>query len=183
MSRSPARLPAPLGLGDLPEAAAAYLARYASSAENLRRVLVRKIRRSAVIHGFDSAPLIAEAERIVAHYVAIGVLDDRVYAEMQIRTLRRRGSSARAIAGRLASKGIAGDTIGDAIGKGVAGDGSGAGDDRDAALRLARRRRLGPFRTGDRGENRLRDLAILGRAGFDYATAASVIDAPADETD
>ena len=49
----------------------------------------------------------------------------------------------------------------------------------EAALRYARRRRLGPYRV-DREiatENRQRDLASLGRAGFSYDTARRVVDA------
>src|SRR3546814_10996461 len=46
-----------------------------------------------------------------------------------------------------------------------------------AALRYARRRRLGPFRLesgpDDRAERRERDLAAPGRRGFDYETARS----------
>ncbi|HEY9537533.1 MAG TPA: hypothetical protein VIS03_08050, partial [Kiloniellaceae bacterium] len=49
-----------------------------------------------------------------------------------------------------------------------------------AALRYARRRRLGPFRLesgpDDRAERRERDLAALGRRGFDYETARRIID-------
>jgi regulatory protein len=53
----------------------------------------------------------------------------------------------------------------------------GAGDaELRAALRYARRRRLGPFRLEGRAERRDRDLAALGRQGFDYETARRVID-------
>ena len=46
-----------------------------------------------------------------------------------------------------------------------------------AALALARRRRLGPFRpAADRAEHRTRDLAALARAGFNYDLARKVID-------
>ena len=52
-----------------------------------------------------------------------------------------------------------------------------AAPDRIAAVRHARRRRLGPFRASDRPEYRERDLAAMARAGFDYQTARLVIDA------
>jgi regulatory protein len=41
---------------------------------------------------------------------------------------------------------------------------------------LARRRRLGPFRTAARAQHRLRDLAAMARAGFAYDLAKKVID-------
>ena len=46
-----------------------------------------------------------------------------------------------------------------------------------AAVALARRRRLGPFRQKDRKEHRDRDLATMARGGFDYQLAKKVIDA------
>jgi regulatory protein len=46
-----------------------------------------------------------------------------------------------------------------------------------AAVALAQRRRLGPFREKDRAGKRDRDLAVMARAGFDYDLARKVIDA------
>ena len=46
-----------------------------------------------------------------------------------------------------------------------------------AAVALARRRRLGPFRHKDRKEHRTKDLAAMARGGFDYQLARKVIDA------
>jgi len=36
---------------------------------------------------------------------------------------------------------------------------------------------LGPFRSGSRQDNRQRDMATLGRAGFEYQVARTIIDA------
>ena len=156
----------------LAEAAVYYLARFSTSAANLRRVLKRKVTLSARHYGDDSAALFAEIESLIAAYVQKGVLNDALYAESRHASLRRRGGSSRAIAGRLAAKGIDPDTIAATL----AGSATKHAD-YEAALVLARRRRLGPFRTGDRADHRQKDLAILGRAGFDYETAARVIDA------
>ena len=46
-----------------------------------------------------------------------------------------------------------------------------------AAVALARRRRLGPFRKKERKEHRNRDLAAMARGGFDFDLARKVIDA------
>ena len=153
-------------------AALAYLARFATSSANLRRVLQRKVGLSAAYHGDEAAPLLAEIELLVARFTQKRILDDGLYAEMQRATLRRRGGSARAIGARLAAKGVPSETIAEAL---AGGDDAGA--DHAAAVRLARRRRLGPFRQANRAEYRQRDLAALGRAGFDYQTAVAVIDA------
>jgi len=51
-----------------------------------------------------------------------------------------------------------------------------------AAARLARKRRLGPWRAAEgRREARERDLAALARAGFSYDVALAVIDAEGPE--
>ena len=56
--------------------------------------------------------------------------------------------------------------------------------DADAAWVFARRKRLGPYRGEDRrAEFRQKDMAALGRAGFDYQTARAVIDAAEIDTD
>jgi regulatory protein len=57
--------------------------------------------------------------------------------------------------------------------------GGGTNDETDlaAALALAKRRRLGPFRAPSvRAAYRMRDLAALGRAGFAYEIAKRAID-------
>jgi regulatory protein len=156
----------------LAEAAVFYLSRYASSSGNLRRVLINKVRRSAAYHGDDPAALVPAVEAIVARHAKSGAVNDSAYAESQMRKLRRRGGSARTIVQTLAAKGVPSELVAEAAAT-LADD---AGD-REAAIVFARRRRLGPFRRSDRAENRQRDLAALGRAGFDYATAATVIDA------
>ena len=47
-----------------------------------------------------------------------------------------------------------------------------------AAVALARRRHLGPYRPlTERKDRRNRDLAAMARAGFDYDVARKVIDA------
>ncbi len=150
--------------------ALAYLARFSSSSANLRQVLTRKVMRATAHHGDDPTPLLAKIETVIARYLESGILNDALYAETQVRNLRRRGGSTRIIAQRLAAKGIDSDLVSETLAES-------ATDNRAAAIAFARRRRLGPFRSGDRAEFRQRDLAALGRAGFEYKVAASVIDA------
>ena len=47
---------------------------------------------------------------------------------------------------------------------------------RQAAHALARRRKLGPYRPGERSAYREKDLAALARAGFSFGIAREVID-------
>jgi len=154
-----------------------YLERYDSASGHLRRLLARKVALSARVHGTDPEEGHAAVERLIARLTASGVLDDRRFARARARSLLARGTSAAMVRARLAGKGVPAELVEAAL----AEQAEEAGDsDLRAALRYARRRRLGPFRAmdsaGERAERRARDLAALGRQGFDYETARRVID-------
>lgn len=164
----------------LENAALYYLQRFASSTENLRRVLMRRVERSARAHDTDREDGAAWVDEIVTRFARAGLVDDRAYAEGKAGSLHRRGASLRRIRGELAAKGVAKDLVEEAI---AALEETAERDpDTAAAIRLARRRRLGPFRAAeDREERRERDLAALARAGFGYDTARRIIDAESEE--
>jgi regulatory protein len=169
----------------LENAALHYLGRFASSAENLRRVLMRKVRRSAHFHGTDVDEGRATIERLVAKLVRAGLVDDEAYAAARAESLHRRGGAPKLIAARLREKGVAAAAIGRALK--TLGDGPGEVE-LAAAVNLARRRRLGPYRAHGRAKargaekrrvarEREKALAALARAGFSYEVARRVIDA------
>ena len=162
----------------LQNAATFYLERYPTTAEGLRRVLNRRVRKAEMAE----APIIANVkqtiEAIVARFVAAGMIDDQAFAQTKARSLHRRGSSGRLTRQRLKLAGVDDDTLDKAM----------AGLDQEldtdprqrewqAAVALARRRKLGPFRQKGRQEHRNRDLAAMARGGFEYALAKKVIDA------
>lgn len=161
-------------------AAARYLERYASSTENLRRVLKRKVERRAATHDEQPGEETRSAhagliEETIAKFVDLKLVDDRSFAEAKLRNLRRSGTSGRQAAARLGQKGVDRDTI-DAV---IAGDET---SDLAAAHRYARRRRLGPHRLGDQAERRERDVAAMMRAGFSFTDAKAAVDgAPMDD--
>ncbi|MDA8231449.1 MAG: RecX family transcriptional regulator [Magnetospirillum sp.] len=162
-------------MSTLENAALHYLERFASSSANLRRVMMRKAERSLAHWGGERAEAAALVDSVLAKLSRLGYLDDAAYARQKAAGLHRRGRSGRAIRAALAAKGVAGDHAEAALGELAAEAGDG---DRAAALNLARRRRLGPFRKPeDRAAMRTRDLAALARAGFDFDTARQVIDA------
>lgn len=160
--------------------ALSYLERFATSAENLRRVLLRRVRRRL---GPEADPETAEELRqaiamLIARYQQAGLLDDAVYAASRARSRLARGQSLRKIRNGLAAKGIAADDAAAAI----AGLQEGETDpDLAAACAFARRRRLGPFRISlspdetDRDLLRQRDLAAFARAGFERRAAEAVL--------
>jgi regulatory protein len=153
----------------LERAAMAYLERYASSSQNLRRVLRRKVDKRCRLRGEEPGEFYALIDEVVAKSLRVGLLDDGRYAEARVATLRRRGGSARAIQAKLSAKGVDRSTIAAAL---MGED----GDELAAAHALARRRKLGPYRPGDRVPYRDKDLAALARGGFAYGIARSVID-------
>ncbi|MBI1206286.1 MAG: hypothetical protein GC191_03235 [Azospirillum sp.] len=175
------RRPPPLTAAGLEEAALNYLGRYASSAANLRRVLLARIRRAADPEG-EPGPGPDEVEALIGRFLRAGLLDDTAFALTKTRSLRRRGASAQAIRDRLLGQGIDIETIKSSLKENDAEPGPEA--ERAAALALCRRRRLGPFRNvNDRARLRDKDLAALARAGFRFEIAASVVGADGDATD
>jgi regulatory protein len=157
----------------LEKAALHYLERYASSTANLRQVLLRKVERSARAHGTDRAEGAQAVEALLARLGDAGYLDDAAYARGRAVGLHRAGHSVRAIQARLRQKGVADDTVRQALEQ--------LHDEADApelaaALRYARKRRLGPYRPeADREANAERDMAALARKGFSLDLARRVV--------
>jgi regulatory protein len=144
-----------------------YLGRYASSAENLRRVLVRRVRR----HAPGSAQQVrGQIDAIVARYQESGLLDDAAYAAGRVASLHRRGDSLKAIRARLAGKGVPTEITAEAVSE--LRD-KVADPDLAAACAFARRRRLGPFGRG--AADRQRELAAFARAGFSRRIAGALL--------
>lgn len=174
--KRPAR---PITAKYLQNAATFYLERYPSTAEGLRRILQRRVRKAEMAE----APVMDNVEQaiasIVAKFVDAGMINDQAFAQTKARALHRRGTSAKLTRQKLRLAGVDTDTLDQAM----------AGLDQElhtdpgerewqAAVALARRRKLGPFRAEkDRKERRDRDLAAMARAGFDYQLARKIVDA------
>lgn len=158
----------------LQRAAMHYLERYAAPAAQLRRVLERKVVLSCRHHGDEPGRFSGLLDEVVARCVASGLVDDRRFAEARAASLRRRGQSTRAVAAKLAAKGVTRDLASEASAV--------EPEDELAAARIAaKRKRLGRWGKGDRTINRQKDLAALARAGFSTAIARTVIDEAGDE--
>jgi regulatory protein len=161
--------------------ALAYLERYASSAENLRRVLQRRVQRRTRADGTTDGGRDGEAARaagalidaLVVRYRASGLIDDAAYAAGRARSGLARGRSPRRIAAGLAAKGVGPEDAAAAV---AALGEDGADPELAAACAYARRRRLGPFRRGPgAAPDRQRELAAFARAGFGRRTAEAVL--------
>jgi len=152
-----------------------YLERFSSSAANLRRVLMRRVRQRA---GADTelvarmAPAIAA---LAARYVAAGLIDDAAYAAARAELRHRRGESVRRIRADLAAKGVEAEVSATAL---AALRAAVPETDLAAACAFARRRRLGPYRRNAAPADRLRELAAFARAGFGRREAEAVLACP-----
>lgn len=147
-----------------------YLGRYASSAENLRRVLLHRVRRRT----HDNADAVRQAalliDAVIEGHRRSGLLDDRSYAAQRAQALSRCGESLAGIRARLIAKGVPAALAAEALSDLRAGV---TDPDLAAACALARRRRLGAYRVtvGDPA----RELAVFARAGFGRRVAEAVL--------
>ncbi len=156
-----------------------YLQRYASSAQNFRRVMLRKVKKSCLHHtdqNYEDCEKMVEA--LVEKFCAAGLLNDELYTEGMVNSLRRSGKSRRAVLMKMKEKGISDDLTQKKL-QNHEEHQAALNTDPDntidpelrAAVKTARKRRLGPFRTktpDDTDKQNERDLAALARAGFPF---------------
>ena len=159
-----------------------YLGRFATSAANLRRVLMTKVGRSVKAHDTDAREGADMVEDLIKRFLHSGLLNDLDYAVGRVNSLHRQGSSQRSIRAKLAQKGVAPQVIDQALDT--------LTDETPypelaAAVTFARKKRLGPYRrpdTDDRDEEEVRkrrekEMAAMARAGFGYEMVRKVIEA------
>lgn len=171
----------------LERAALFYLQRFAASRAHLARILARKVARRGLPEGTTQAQAEEWITAVIDRMVDLGYVDDAAYARARARSLLERGKPRRHIRRALAEKGIAESLIDAAI---TEIEDEMEAPDLRAAIRYARRRRLGPARPPDRrpssgsdAETRQfqKDLAAMARAGFSYEIAKTVLDLEGEE--
>ena len=149
-----------------------YLQRFATGTENFRRVMMRKVDRSCRYHADQNRDdCLRMIDVLIEKFTRSGLLNDETYTSGKVASLRRRGESARAIEARLQAKGVGREDIRRAL---TALQESGGNDDFHAALRFARRRRLGPF-AGGKAKEPEKQMAAFARAGYGYEIAGRVL--------
>mgnify|MGYP002680046683 FL=1 len=149
-----------------------YLKRFETSVANLRSVLRRRVNDYAYhTPEFAKQEAYDWIEEILEDFQRIGYVDDARFSELKIKDYLAAGKSPRYIQGKLREKGIDENLIERLISEQEF-------DPYDAALRLARKKHIGPFSASEeiRKERRSKDLAILVRAGFDYDVAVKVLE-------
>lgn len=161
-----------------------YLQRFSASTAHFKSVMMRKVKKSCMAHpdqDFEACRAMVDA--LATRFEGSGLLNDAVYARGVADSLRRRGRSRKAITAKMTERGLRKDQIETALES--LRDESGVSDSEAelaAALKFARRKRIGPFRAGEQDPALLRkDLAALARAGFSYDTARKALDYDGDE--
>ncbi len=158
-------------------AALAYLERFPASTARLRQVLDRKVARYCRLSETEHTPQdwSGMIETLITGLRNAGYLDDSAYAHGLARSLALRGTSARMMASRMSARGLSPDIITQALARQKEEQAETETEgDFPAALRFARRRRIGPF-AHNTGKSEEKALATLARAGFDYETAQRVM--------
>jgi regulatory protein len=138
---------------------AAYrLARRMMSERELADAIKRKAK--SKFEGISEAQVLALAAFAVTFGRQMMALDDENYAQVRAASGGRSGKSTRAVARKLAEKGIDRDIIEAAVEE---------IDDLRSAVIYARKKAFGPFRRkpGDEQQER-RELASFGRQGFSF---------------
>lgn len=149
-----------------------YLERYAASVAGVRAVLQRSVKR-AERRGDTVPPQTPEwIEAVLQKLIDSKLLDDALFAETKVRSLRRAGASAHKVKQKLAVKGVPGALVDEALAS------EDVEDDLEAAIIYARKKRLGPYTTrGDRAGLRDKQIASLARAGFSLTIARKIVSA------
>ena len=151
-----------------------YLKRFESSVANLRAVLQRRVNVNDYARqdkDFDRHEAMAWIEEILSDFQRFGYLNDERYSELKIKDYLAAGKSPRYIHGKLREKGIDENIITELLSQQDY-------DPYEAALRLARKKHIGPYSPSEeiRKERRTKDMAVLARAGFDYEVVVRVIE-------
>ncbi len=156
----------------LERSAVHYLRRYTAPSEHLRRVLLRRIRKSVAHHGGEVSDHDEALDNVIERLKRAGMVDDVRWTHSRVQELHRRGSSKRAIRSKLWAKGAPREIVDEALAQ------LGQDSELEAARAYARRRRLGPW-CRDEDERKLKrekHLASLARQGFSYSVAKQVLD-------
>ena len=162
--------PPPLNAEQLRELALRYVGKYATTRAKLRQYLARKIRERGWADG--AAP---DLEALAVRFAELGLIDDAAYALAKSRTLAARGYGKRRLADQLRQAGV--DGVDQAEAAAHADDAA-----VDAALRLAQRRRIGPF-AAEAADPQQREkwIAAMIRGGHGFALAKAISGLPPGE--
>lgn len=154
-----------------------YLGRFSASTERFRDVMMRKIKLSCNEHeDQDFKSCLSILDEVIEKFTKLGYLNDENYTKALYQSLLNRGVSLQKIRVQLVAKGCPKDDIEKALSEYA------PPEDHEilAALRLAKRKKLGPYGTWpeDKIEKRKlyqKQLAVFSRQNFSYKIAIQIL--------
>ncbi|HEY8592909.1 MAG TPA: RecX family transcriptional regulator [Sphingomicrobium sp.] len=165
--KTPRRERPPLDASKLEELAVRYVGRFATSRAKLCAYLARKVRE----RGWDGAGP-PDFDAIAERFCELGYVDDAAYALAKSQSLVSRGYGRRRVDQKLRVDGIGEED-------GAAARQLAQSEAVEAALRFAKRRRIGPFGAGhDDPRDREKAVAAMVRAGHPFALARAIVFLP-----
>ena len=161
----PRRTSPPLDESKLNELALRYVGRFSTTRAKLRSYLARKLRE----RGWDGARE-PNLVRIADRFAEQGYVNDAAYALAKSEALTGRGYGKRRVLEKLRSAGVEEDD-------GAAARAHAEAEAVAAALRFARRRRIGPFATEALRDPKEREKALgaMVRAGHSFGLARAIV--------
>ena len=163
---------------NLKDLAFAYLEKYSPSKQQLKVYLLKKY--LTKIRGTKSKREVSEIiDGILENLEKNRIINDELYSDSKARMFLRRGYSLNKINQSLRNKGIGNEHIKKSIDK-IKEDK--IEPDFVSALKLCKRRRIGPLRPGANRELFYKkDMGILARGGFSFELSKRVLDLPLEE--
>jgi len=155
-----------------------YLERFAASKKHFTTVMMRKVKRSCMHHkdqSFDDCAKLVH--QLADKFEKNGLLNDDLYTDSLVNSLRRKGLSTNGIVTKMLIKGIARDKTLEALERlDTANHAHPHEAEKMAAITFARKRKIGPFFRGVKeDEDFNKSLAKLARAGFSYDISSFVL--------
>ncbi len=159
-----------------------YLERFASSKKHFKKVMLRKVKRSCIYYKDQDYQKCAKmVSELADKFEKCGLLNDKNYTDSCVSSLRRKGLSRNAIIAKMQKKGINKELTIQAIERLDIDNHANKYDaEMVAALKLAKRRKIGPFYVGE-DQNIKKSLGIFARAGFSYSTASKIFEISFDD--
>ena len=156
----------------------AYVDKYAPSKQQLKTYLLKKYLKSSVpnVKKQDINNLI---DIVLLDLEKNKFINDKFYSDSKAKSMINRGNSINKIRNYLINKGVNSDYIKDTVNKIYEKN---SDQDFFSALKLCKKKRIGPARTED---NRplfyKKDISLLARNGFDFQTSKKVMDIERDD--
>ena len=163
---------------NLKDLAYSYLEKYSPSKQQLKVYLLKKY--LTKIKGTKSKKEVTSIiDEIIYNLEKNRILNDEMYSDSKARMLLRRGYSLNKINQSLRNKGIDGKFIKQSLDKIKEDE---IEPDFVSALKLCKRRRIGPLRPGANRELFYKkDMGILARGGFSFDLSKRILDLDSEE--